>query len=154
MTNHNFNQRQEKPNLSTIPILTGKIDPLLPCTEPDLSQADGIFGKRFGIQFMDGDSRFWFARAASTAELLSMYSIPPQLLNSISIVIDDIDNIDQLLAGGMPYQLRTALLSPDHQTNCIEDNFVEGQDEQVFSVQCYHTCEDTDTRILKWDKAY
>ena len=130
------------------------LDPLLPCTEPDLSQADGIFGKRFGIPFMDGDSRVWFARAASTAELLSMYSIPPQLLNSISIVIDDIDNIDQLLAGGMPYQLRTASLSPDHQTNCIEDNFVEGQDEQVFSVQCYHTSKDTDTRILKWDEAY
>jgi len=53
-----------------------------------------------------------------------------------SIVVNTIDNIDQLLAGGMPYRIHRASLNPDQQNNSIEDNFVEGEDEQVFTVQC------------------
>ena len=65
-----------------------------------------------------------------------------------------IETIDQLLAGGMPYKLRHASLNPDHQHNSIEDNFVEGQDEQVFAVQCYHYSEKSDNCIIDWTEAY
>ena len=130
------------------------LDPTAPCSEPDTSQGDGIFGKRFGIPFKDVDSHYWFARAASSAELLSAYSIPAEMIQNPSFILDTIENIDQLLAGGMPYKLRHASLNPDQQHNSIEDNFVEGQDEQVFAVQCYHYSEKSDDRILDWTKAY
>ena len=131
------------------------LDPTAPCSEPDTSKGDGIFGKRFGIPFQeDIESTVWFARSASTSELMASYSIPEHLLLSPSIVVDTIDNIDQLLAGGMPYRFRNASLNPDHQCTSIEDSFVEGQDEQVFAVQCYHISEKSDDRVLNWDTAY
>ena len=99
------------------------LDPTAPCSEPDTSQGDGIFGKRFGIPFQDEETRLWFARAASTSELLAAYSIPESMLSFPSIVVDTINNIDQLLAGGMPYRICHASLNPDQQSDSIEDNF-------------------------------
>ena len=136
------------------PSIMSILDPTAPCSEPDTSQGDGIFGKRFGIPFQDKESRVWFARAASTLELLSTYSIPDSMLLLPSIVVDTIDNVDQLLAGGMPYKLRHASLNPDQQNDSIEDNFVEGQDEQVFTVQCYHMSTPPVDQVLDWTTAY
>jgi len=79
-------------------------------------------------------------------KLLATYSIQAVILQSPSIVVDTIDNLDQLSSGGMPYKLHHALLNPDHQSNSIEDNFVEGQDEQVSS-------EKTHERVLNWTDA-
>jgi len=130
------------------------LDPTAPCSEPDRSQGDGIFGKRFGIPFQDEETRLWFAQAASTSELLAAYSIPESMLSFPSIVVDTINNIDQLLAGGMPYRIRHASLNPDQQSDSIEDNFVEGEGEQVFAVQCYHTSNTPEDQVLDWSAAY
>jgi len=54
----------------------------------------------------------------------------------------------------MPYKLRYSSLNLDHQSNSIKDNFVEGQGEQVFAVQCYHYSKKTDDGILNWTDAY
>jgi len=130
------------------------LDPTAPCSEPDTSQGDGIFGKQFGIPFQDEETQLWFARAASTSELLAAYSIPESMLSFPSIVVNTIDNIDQLLAGGMPYRIRHASLNPDQQSDSIEDNIVEGEDEQVFAVQCYHTSKTPEDQVLDWNTAY
>jgi len=61
------------------------LDPTAPCSEPDTSQGNGIFGKHFGILFQDTDSHFWFARAASSAELLAAYSVPTDIHLFMSI---------------------------------------------------------------------
>ena len=71
-----------------------------------------------------------------------------------SIVVDTIGNIDQLLAGGMLYRIRHASLNPDQQSDSIEDNVVEGEDKQVFTVQCYHTSNTSEDQILYWNTTY
>jgi len=139
---------------SARPAYMNILDHTAPCSEPDTSKGDGMFRKRFGIPFQEVKSNIWFARAASTSEIIAAYSIPEDLLLSPSIVVDTIDNIDQLLAGGMPYKFRNASLNPDHQSTSIKHSFVEGQDEQIFTVQCYHISEKSDDWALNWDTVY
>ena len=38
------------------PAFMNILDPTAPCSEPDTSQGDGIFGKRFGISFQDEET--------------------------------------------------------------------------------------------------
>ena len=90
------------------------LDPMLLSSDLEISQNQGIFGKRFGIPIRH-KNKTWLSHPQNKNELLTTYSFTPYLCYHPSLIYDSDIIIDQILPCCITFKFQYSVMDILHQ---------------------------------------
>ena len=132
------------------------LHPLYPGIEPlppgQVSGVHSVFGRRFGVPFLDIDGSM-YGRPLSGAELLSCYPIPVHI-HPASTTWPRLDAIlDALLPGCLPFRMVDCIASSASRLDRVYDTQLLADDDMNHGARCFLHGK-APTQILDWQAGY